>query len=348
MDCADVATDPRVLLPEHIEPSLPALGAGAGRLDGLCMGTRWQLHWFGATGPRAEANLRALVLREIDLVVAQMSTWEADSDLSRFNRAPVGVRQDLPAPLCQVLDCALQVAATSDGAFDPTVGEVVDAWGFGPGVRFSDPVFCWPTPAVLAAWRAQRPAQPWQAMQFDGQGAQRFAGCKLDLSGIAKGYAVDRVAAALHIAGVESALVDIGGELRGFGLKPDGQPWWVELEMPATVREGSAATRLALHGLSVATSGDHQRCLLNEQGQRLAHTIDPRSAWPAAQGPTLVSVVHEACMWADAWATALMVLDAPAGLTLAERHGLAALWWFRQPDGRLCEQLSPALKALAA
>ena len=150
-------------------------------------------------------------------------------------------------------------------------------------------------------------------------------GVQLDLSAVAKGYGVDRLAFYLKSQGVQHYLVEVGGELRGAGLKPDGQPWWVVLEQVPGADGAEAADELvlALHGLSVATSGDYRR-YFERDGRRYSHTIDPRNGVPIANDLASVTVVHPQCMAADAWSTALTVLGAEQGLRLAERLGLAA------------------------
>jgi thiamine biosynthesis lipoprotein len=168
-------------------------------------------------------------------------------------------------------------------------------------------------------------------------------GLALDLSAIAKGFAVDLVARRLVAAGIESHLVEIGGELRGSGVKPDGQPWWVRLEHPDPDSAGGD-TLLALHGLAVATSGDYRRWF-EQDGTRYGHTIDPRDGRPIRHGLAAVTVIHPQCMLADAWSTALNVLGPDAGPALATRLGLAARFVVRH-EGRFEERTSAAFDSL--
>jgi len=290
------------------------------------MGTTWRVL---AVSPRPVAALRKAIDAAIADVVVQMSHWDATSHLSRFNAAPVGTPTPIPADFATVLQCALNVAAASGGAFDPAAGHLVDRWGFGP----PGPVATPPTDAQLAAH--PRPAAP--HLRLDGATLTRTADVRLDLSGIAKGFGVDAVWRALAALGIDDALVEIGGELRGEGIRPDGQPWWVDLETP----RGDPATplRVALHGLSVATSGDYVRHWTHD-GRRYAHTLDPRTGRPVDNGVIAVSVLAADAMAADAWATALHVLG-PAGMSLAATRGLAVRMLIR--DGEL---LSPALAAM--
>ncbi|EJN06166.1 FAD:protein FMN transferase [Herbaspirillum sp. YR522] len=329
----------RLLIPSAATAPAPlAAGAVHCRLAGQSMGTSWSLQLMLAPhGPSQHQVLQA-VQAQLELVIAQMSTWQPDSLLSRYNQGAAGSWHALPPPLLCVLEAALTMAADSDGAFDPTVGPLVDLWGFGPGPGRGDDL---PTAAQVRQARARC---GWRRIQLD-RAARRVlqAGdACLDLSGIAKGYAVDLVAQALEVLGCTSYLVEIGGELRGLGIKPDGHPWYVQLERPPG-RAGDALL-LALHGLAVATSGDYRRCF-EHQGRRYAHTIDPRSGEPLRQPPVSVTVLHRQCMVADALATALTVLGVQQGLAFARRRNIAAVFLHEGAHG-LQERMTPALAAM--
>jgi thiamine biosynthesis lipoprotein len=296
------------------------------------MGTVWSVRLVapaeGTTG--IEAAIQAV----LDGVVGEMSHWEPGSDLSRFNRAEIGRWQPLPRGFSEVLGAALAVAEASGGAFDPAMGALADLWGFGP----SGPRVGIPDADVIAAVKTDG-----AAIEYDvaGRRARRVAPAALDFSGIAKGYAVDAIGTCLRGRGVEDFLVEIGGELLGAGIKPDGQPWWVDLEpVPGVALPG---LRVALHGCAVATSGDYRRTF-SHAGRHYAHTLDPRTGVPLANGVASVTLLHPQCMLADAWATALTVLGPEQGLAAAEREGLAARIVVR--DGR--EILSTALRAMLA
>ena len=326
----------RVLVPLELDASMPVLGAQAQRLDGQTMGTTWQVLW-AALGPSPAEPVRAAVQRELDLVVAQMSTWLEGSDVERFNRAPAGTVHTVPEAMAEV----------SGGAFNPAAGALVNLWGFGPSPRYTDPGFEPPTDAAVQQALEQN---DWRALRWHAASRQLHqpGGVRLDFSAIAKGYAVDRVSRRLSGMGLRHTLVEVGGELRGQGLRLGGQPWWVDLESPP-VAPGQGplpTTRVALHGLCVATSGDYRR-VYTHGGVRWPHTIDPRSGRPLANGLASVSVLHAECLWADAWSTALTVLGREQGLALATAHGIAALFVQREPDGRLTETLTPAMKELA-
>lgn len=296
---------------------------------GATMGTSWSAQVVGA--PK---GLTGKIQAELDRVVAEMSHWDARSALSRFNRSEPGRWQPLSPGFAQVLAAALDVAEKSGGAFDPAMGQLVDLWGFGPPGPRADI----PDDDEIAAARA---VSGRMHVEQDDRRARRMAAATLDFSGIAKGHGVDRVAEMLRSMELPDFLVEVGGELRGEGIKPDGQPWWVDIEPVPGSR--LLPLRAALHGLSVATSGDYRRSFAHA-GHSYAHTIDPRTGRPLENGVASVTVLHPSCMLADAWATALSVLGS-AGMALAEREGLAAHMAVRG-DAGFAEYLSPALREM--
>lgn len=321
----------------QVRVNLGALPRRAAALAGATMGTTWSTRLALPAGA-TDAMARQAIQAALDEVVAQMSTWEADADISQYNRAGPGWRE-LPAGFFHVLCHALALAEDCGGAYDPTVGPLVNAWGFGPWQRAFEP----PSPAAIDAAR-QRCG--WQRVRLDEsrQAAWQPGGVYLDLSSIAKGYGVDRAAQALDALGVTDYLVEVGGELRARGLRPDGAPWRVAVEVP----DGSDdhALALPLHDLSIATSGDYRRHA-GDGDARYAHTIDPRSGQPVRNGVASVTVLHAGCMQADALATALTVLGEREGLAYAERHGLAALFILREAAGYRISATA-AFQALAA
>jgi thiamine biosynthesis lipoprotein len=276
----------------------------------------------------------------LTLVVAQMSPWEPRSDLNRFNRAPLGEWQNLPDELFEVTSCALRIARESDGAFDPALGALVDLWGFGP-----QPPRTPPRPDIIDAARR---AAGWRALELDAANRRfrRTAPVTLDLCGIAKGFAVDLTMAALRTHGIAHALVEIGGELAGHGVKPDRTPWWVTIDRPAGLAPTAEGPLLvALHEMAIATSGCERGYV--GRTRHLSHSIDPTSGAPIDNGMVSASVLHASCMEADAYATALMVLGPQRGLAFATSHALAATLLFRETnDGAIVEAITPALQEM--
>lgn len=280
------------------------------------MGTRWRACLVA--GPRVPLPpLHDAIQATLDGIVAQMSTWEPDSDISRYNRAEAGCWQPLPHAFAQVLRCGLAVAEASDGAYDPTIGPLVDLWGFGAGSTAMQV----PDAAAVDAVRARI---GWRkvALRDDPPAVRQPGGVALDLSAIAKGYGVDAVAACLRRHGIDAALVDVGGELAGFGRKPDGTPWKVLVEAAPGARDAQPCV-LALDGFAAATSGVHWH-RFEHAGRSYAHTLDPRTGAPVEQAPAAVTVIADDAMHADAWATALTVMGLDSGCEFAHAQGLAA------------------------
>lgn len=305
-------------------PGAIAAAPGLHTLRGLTMGTSWSVKLVAAASQlqRFERGIQA----RLDEVVAQMSTWQADSDISRYNRASSGSVHTLPAEFAQVLAAALGLAADTDGAYDPSIGPLTDLWGFGPAGACARP----PATQTLAQARER---VGWRRLRFDD--AQRTllqpGGAYLDLSSIAKGYGVDRVADWLLAQDVADCLIEVGGELRAHGRKPDGSQWRVAVEQPGDGDDEAAAV-IALDGLAIATSGDYRR-YFDAGERRYSHTLDPRSGAPIDNAVASVTVLHRHCMQADALATALTVLGAHAGIAYANRRNLAALFVLREGDG---------------
>jgi FAD:protein FMN transferase len=350
----------RVLVPSQLVPGGIATAA-SGRVacfGGDTMGTTWSAQCVIRSAEcrqnaidlirDQDQTIDAAIRSVLDSVIAEMSNWQDDSDISRFNCAPAGSWVALPGACFDVVETALNVARLTGGAFDPCAGPLINLWGFGPpGRRERAPC----TEEVDAIRRHCG----WTRIELDRatQRARQPGGASFDLCAIAKGYAVDAVSEALTRISIVHHLVEIGGELRGEGVKPDGMPWWVEIETPpyADVGHESRHARLphdliALHGLAVATSGDYRRYFVDPDAQRhYAHTIDPRTGYPANHALASVTVVHRECLLADAFSTALMVLGSDAGMTFAHRQRLAARFVTRTVDG-FSEVVSPAYAAM--
>lgn len=331
----------RVLIPRHVAlpTSFAALRALRVReIVGATMGTTWCVK-IAVPVAYDTAPLHRQIEAVFKAIIGEMSPWEPRSHISRFNGAPHGTWHELPSAFLKVLVAALDWAARTNGAYDPTVGAAVDLWGFGPSARRAG----LPSDRDIESARAN---MGWRRLVLDAEQSRAFqpGGLALDLSSIAKGFTVDEVARILRRNAIANFLVEIGGELRGEGLKPDGTPWWVELEPSRGGAESSIETRIALSGLAVATSGDSQR-YVEWDGRRYAHTLDPRTAKPLTHDLVSVTALASDCMTADAAATALLVLGPEAGPAFAARHDLAARFVSLATDGPT-ERLSPAMAAM--
>jgi len=304
-----------------LDPKAPVVA-----LEGQTMGTLWRLR---AVWPRRDAAALhdAIVARLADLV-RQMSHWQDGSELCQFNQLRGGEWAGLSPDFARVMDASLALAQSSDGAFSPAMGRLVNAWGFGPPGPVAMPPDAGEVAPLLPLCDVSR-------LAWDGAAGRlrQPGGVWLDLSGIAKGYAVDALAAMLRAMGVRHGLVEVGGELAGWGVQPDGQPWWVDLENPAGVT--LAPLRIALHGLAVATSGTYIRG---------GHNLDPASGYPAQSGVLACSVIHAQAMMADGWASAMSVMGPEKGRQPADALGLAVRWVMADGrevlSGTLCDMIA--------
>ncbi len=310
--------------------ALPPGGSTLHTASGTSMGTGWSARLMlppGADGAAVKAALQA----ELDEIVAQMSHWEPDSLLSRYNAAPAGSWHALPPQFFDVADYALRVLEDSTGAYDPAGGLLVNLWGFGPTRRYDQAGFHAPDAVAIGTALAQRAAgQP--VLDRAARRLLQPGGVLLDFSSVAKGYAVDCMARCLEQRSVRHYVVEAGGELRGAGTKANGEPWWVEIEAVPDAAGASTQAIVALHGLAVATSGDYRR-YFQHGARRAAHTLDPRSGYPVANGLASVTVLAPTCMAADALSTALTVLGPIDGLAFAEARGIAARFLVRTASG---------------
>lgn len=296
------------------------------RLEGATFGTFYQVSVADPLTVGEAQRLEEGIEAELEAIDASMSTYRDDSELSAFNAAPVGEWQPLSAPLVEVLSISTAVAEASDGAFDITIGGLVNLWSFGPEAR--------PREVPDATTLRERLAEigP-DSLEVDParQRARRLRDVFVDLSAVAKGYATDRVAEYLAGEGLEHYLVNIGGELKVAGWRDgEDEPWRIGIEAPLDDRQ-EASHVLPLHDISVATSGDY-RNFFEEDGRRYSHTLDPRSGRPITHGLASVTVAHPSNAWADAWATALTVLGEEEGMALARRHDLAVLMLVRRGE----------------
>ncbi len=307
------------------------------------MGTTFAVTVVGdALDDLSRDPVRASIQRTLDEVEAKMSTYIADSELSRFNRSTSRDPFPISTETLVVLQQAHEVSELTGGAFDVTVAPLVDAWGFGPSAI--DP--------VDAAFPSQRDlgrllsAVGYTKLQIDAERStitKTHPGLQVDVSAIAKGYAVDRVFDGLRDAGFESFLIEVGGEVRTRGRNPEGKRWRVGIERPSPDAPGLQRV-IELEDAALATSGDY-RNFVTDGDRRLSHTIDPRSGRPVEHGLASVSVIDSECVRADAIATALGVMGPDEAYALAESRKWAVLLVVREDDGIYRELATPMFDA---
>ncbi len=276
----------------------------------------------------------------LDLVNGLMSTWDPQSEVSRFNQHTDREPFPLSRETAEVVRIALSVSDKSRGAFDITVGKLVQIWGFGSSDRLPEP----PDSKLLNRYRI---AVGYRLLSLAADGSslsKSIPATHLDFSAIAKGYGVDQVAIALAELGYDHFLVEIGGELRTAGRPAPDRDWRLAIERPDPDRRVIHAL-VPLSDKAMATSGDYRNFYENE-GVWLSHLLDPRTGHPIDHDLASVTVVHDRCVWADAWATALIVLGPEDGYATALREGLAAYFIVREEDGGFTVKMTPAFKEL--
>ena len=275
------------------------------------------------------AELESQIQAQLDRVDQLMSTYKPDSQLNQLNGLAAGESMLIAAELAKVLQLSKEIYQQTDGSFEPTVGPLVELWGFG-SANTGDRV---PASEQVQQALAQL---GFDQLQLNGISAGSYSvrknsAIRLDLSAIAKGYAVDLVSELLTAQGLGNHLVEVGGEMRLSGLKPDGQPWRIGIEQPQP-GHGSARTAIAVTDAAVATSGDY-RNYFERDGVRYSHTIDPGTGYPVTHKLASVTVITDNCARADAFATAFMVMGEQRTLALAEELQLPVYLLVKQGDG---------------
>jgi thiamine biosynthesis lipoprotein len=271
---------------------------------------------------RLHADIEA-VLADID---RQMSTYRPDSELSQFNRAPAGEWFAVSTATADVAAAARKISESTDGALDVTVQPLVELWHFGSsnGRRHSvQRAFQPPDEELITAARKLVGYQKLEVRSAPPALRKMIDGVQVDLSSIAPGYAIDRLAHVLEDRRIPDFMVELGGEVRAAGRRPDGKPWRVAIEWPLAGRREMHSVPLS--NASIATAGDYRK-FFESGGRRYSHIIDPATGRPVEHSLASVTVIADTCMAADGWDTALLVLGPQRGYDCAERHGLAALF----------------------
>lgn len=307
-------------------------------ISGGIFGTTYHINVVLPEGKERLQTLAQGIQNELEQVDAAMSTWKDDSELSRLNQKPDQSEwTTLSPPLFEVIERAQEIAELTGGAFDVTIGPVVNLWGFGPEARPVEVPSASELDDVLAvtgyryleldaAARAVRSKQP----QY------------IDLSGIAKGYGVDAVARFLDSEGVGAYLIEIGGEVRVNGRKPDGGAWRLAIEEPS--EQARRVNKIvAMDRQAMATSGDY-RNYYESEGQRYSHTIDPSTGKPVTNTLASVTVIADDSMTADALATAFTVMGYEQAMSLATRENIPAYFIVRG-DGGFDTHQAPAFSS---
>lgn len=302
-------------------------------MRGATMGTTYHIKLVAEPASVDLTRLHLDVEKMLADIDRQMSTYRPDSELSRFNRAPAGEWFPVSAATAEVVAAAQEISEKTDGALDVTVGPLVRLWHFGPspGDEKAKRDFRPPSDDAIQAARANVGYRKLEVRANPPALRKKSQGLEVDLSSIAPGYAIDRLAELLRERGIEDFMVEIGGEVRATGVRADGKVWRVAIERPADGGR-TMQTAVPLADAAIATAGDYRK-FFEYGGRRYSHIIDPATGRPVEHSLASVTVVAETCMEADGWDTPLLVLGPERGFEFAEKHGVAALFILRDEGG---------------
>ena len=300
------------------------------QLNGLTMGTSYQVQIVDMPGDIEAEDLAIDIsglLRQLD--TETFSTYASNSELSRFNRHGINIPFVVSSAMMEVLLMAQEISALSGGAFDVTVGPLVNLWGFGPDLTVFETV---PAQSQIDGERARVGFQFLQ-ISPSTQEIWKTRDIYVDLSAIAKGYAVDQLAEYLDQAGVDNYFLEIGGELKIKGLKPGGESWVPAIEAPVeAVSQVYQIFYSRGDNIAIAGSGDY-RNYFEEEGLRYSHEIDPRNGRPVTHELAAAYVIDESTARADALATTYMILGPDAAEGLASRQEQAGYFIYKSDGG---------------
>ena len=289
-------------------------------ISGTKMGTSYHITVIADQLP--PDDLEQQIEQLLAKVDNSMSTYKKDSEISQFNRLPVGQTMAISQEFAEVVKISRQIWQLSNGAFDPTIGPLVDLWGFGPDERHESI----PSSKTIELTKAQI---GFDSVVLDEYKLSKTKAVSINLSAVAKGYAVDRVADLLEMLALPDYLVEIGGEIRVSGFNADGVAWRIAMEQPQLFAEVDRVINIT--DIAVATSGDY-RNYFEKDGVRYSHTIDPVTGRPIVHNLASVTVLTQSCAEADAWATAFSVLGVEQSLKLAEQLDIAAYMLVRENE----------------
>lgn len=307
-------------------------------LSGATMGTRYSIKCWSQTPSATTQSLQTEVDELLERINEQMSTYLPDSELSQFNASPAGEWFAVSKPTAFVTSEALRFHQHTNGASDVTVGPLVKLWDFGPG---RGPLNGEPTsPAAdkLANTRSITGAKHLESRPDPPALRRSIDGLEVDLSSIAKGYAVDAIAELLIDRDFDNFMVEIGGEVRAGGTRQDGKPWRIGVESP-NVELRAIHKVVSLMDMALATSGDYRNFRVID-GQKISHIIDPKSGSPLPYRGWSVTLLAKTCLEADALATALLVMGEDQGYDWCREYNVAAMFLIRDGE-EIIEKMTP-------
>jgi thiamine biosynthesis lipoprotein len=311
-------------------------------IQGRTMGTTYHIKVVG-TDFSGLAGLADKIEKRLAEINQSMSTYIKDSEISRFNDFNrVGAKFKISHDFFSVMKKAATVYSLSAGAWDGTVGPLVNLWGFGRKGR-KDAI---PPKTTIKALIADVGFGNIQLIE-PGYMLKKHAAVTLDLGSIAKGFAVDALASIVREDGFKDFLVEIGGEVYASGLRVDSTKWRIGINRPRKNATPNDVYKIVeLQNKAFATSGDY-RNFFEIDGIRYSHVINPKTGWPVANGVVSVSLLADDCTFADGLATAIMVMGHQTGLELINRlAGVEGLIIVENSDGRLVDYYSNGFKSI--
>jgi len=318
-------------------------GTEAKKISGATMGTTYHIT---LVNPSSEINLLDLQ-QDIDIHLTGLnsifSTYEDASELSRFNRSAINEWINVSPELFTVIKMAQQIGEQSSGAYDMTVGPLVELWGFGK----RDVLSSIPPDAKSLSDALQQVCHRCIELDDTGSRIRKTKNIQIDLSSIAKGYAVDEVANILYRRHIDNYMVEIGGEVITRGVNARLEKWKLGIESPKSLLSMDEKEKIQqviqLSGKAVATSGDYRNFMIMD-GKQYSHIIDPANGYPVEHNPASVTVIADNCALADGWATAFTVLGVDKGLAIAREQGMAVYFVTRNPDQSVSIAMTDAFK----
>ena len=317
----------------HVPGTLPPMIV----ITGPTMGTQYTVKIVNLPEALDAERFSSGIQEKLTQLDELMSTYLPDSELSRFNRFDRNDWFEVSEDTALVIDQAVQMGEITGGAFDVTVGPLVNLWHFGPEVDSFNVI---PSDEQIAEAKRKTGLHHIHVRHSPPRVLKTQPDITVDLSGIAKGFAVDRVAEHLEHNGIKNYLVEIGGDLRANGHNQHGRPWRIAIESPVADMRKIQRT-VPLRNSAMATSGDY-RNYFESGGQLYSHIIDPRTGRPVEHRLVSVTVFDPSCTRADALATALMVLGPEAGYRFAVGEKLPALFIITTNTG-FVEKATPDL-----
>ena len=289
------------------------------QITGSTMGTSYSVQWSDDSIATSVTELKQNIEQRLERINSLMSTYLPSSQLSDFNQSRETGWHAVDIELAELVNRALSISQQTNGAFDITIGPLVNLWGFGP----SETNFTFPSDTEINIAKRSIGYQHLEVRIDPPALNKKLADLYVDLSAIAKGYAVDEIAKLMDVEGIDNYMVEVGGEVKGKGIATHGKPWRIGIETP-NIQRGGVEEIISLKDAGIATSGDY-RNFIEHNGKRYPHTIDPNTGYPIDHNLGSVTVIHNSTAIADAWATAFMVLGPEVSLNLATKNKLTGM-----------------------